>query len=225
MWKCSLFSPFSAEAASIIQQHIERAQCNTHRCFFSRFPPSRFLSIYLSPVGLFLCPHFVSRTPSPSLLSSAHFILLLHSVTFPQRELRICQFSHFFLHSLVLILFFSIHPAFLLFYHFFCISGISFLTSPCLLPRLTPSLALSFWNLISLRQFWGAVEEAMEGSYEGRVWPPTLQDSIVFHWFWHTYHISNRMGHAHCVESSCSRRSSLDRRGLFVSEQAIPGYR
>lgn len=48
---------------------------------FLTSPPSRFLSIYLSPVRLFLFPHFVSPTPYHG-LSYAHFSLL---------ELKICQ--------------------------------------------------------------------------------------------------------------------------------------
>lgn len=44
----------------------------------------------------------------------------------------------------------------------------------------TPSLSpVSLPFKISSRRFLGAGEEAVEGSEEERVWPPTLQRSIV----------------------------------------------
>lgn len=133
----------------------------------------------------FLCPHFVSLPPSPSLLIPAHCLSPL-SVMFPLLELRTCQTSHFFLLFSPLIVLLQI-----LFSYIWDFSpGMStpFLLSP---------LSLSFKT--SLRQFWGAGEEAVEGSWEERVWPPTLQHSIVLHWFRHVHSLTHTQTHKHKI--------------------------
>lgn len=65
---------------------------------------------YLSALlfDCFYAPIMFPSPPSPSPPSSAHFICLRALVMFPQLELRICQTSHFFLHSLVSVFFFSL---------------------------------------------------------------------------------------------------------------------
>lgn len=192
VWKCSLFSPFNTEAASIIQRHIAEHNATDRIAFFSLSLPldsSVFICLLLR---LFLCPHFVSLTPSPSALSYAHFVFLCHVST--TRAVK----SHFFLHSLVSISLFSLLFFLLLIYIFF--TGISFLCVHSLSPLSSLLCPFSFFKIQS-RQFRGAGGEAGE---EERVWPPTLQHSIVLHWVRHVPSLTHthKIGHTRWVESS-----------------------
>lgn len=146
--------------------------------FFS-FLPSRFLSVYLSPVRLFLYPHFVSLTPSPSPAQFCPLCLSPFSVMFPILELRICQTSHFFLHWLVSVFSF---PS-LLFSYSPTLDGISFLTCLCVhsLPPPPSPFHCPFLLKSHRGSFEGPERRPWRGARRGRVWPPTLQHSIVLH--------------------------------------------
>lgn len=128
-----------------------RTQLHTLQSCLSPTLLPDFLSIYPSPAWLFLCPLFVSLSPSPSRsLLPTFFLLFL--VMFPLLKLRNCQTSHIFVHSLLSIF---LHPFCFLYSH----SPIRHSWAACTSTPSFPSLFFSFFNLY----FWGAGEEAVEG--------------------------------------------------------------
>lgn len=104
---CSLFSNFDIEATLIFQEAVGEHRA-AQRIAFSPFSLLVGFSVFVRLLfDCFYTPILFLLPPPPDLAVLPTLCVSILSVRFPPSELRICQTSHFFLHSLVPLLLYS----------------------------------------------------------------------------------------------------------------------
>lgn len=210
-----LFAPFNTEVASIIQQHI--AEHNATHCI--ALSPSRVLSIYLPPVRLFLCPHYVSLAPLPQSSQLCPLYLSPHSChVSPTRAENLSDLSLFL--AFISVCFLLFPPLLLLiFFHILYALGISLLV--CLVVS-TPSLLIRPFLLKSCQgSFEGPERRPWRGAGRKGSGRPHCSTPLCWTDFslWHTHH---EIGHTRCAESLTPCSLSSRQRGVFSWYQGRP---